>query len=86
MVIRFRLPLAFAATALLSVVTLSAGEFQLGKKADQDVTAPVAMDVINPAATEALKEKESQRVPAVLSQRAKRSSGCLPLHVRANAQ
>ena len=57
--------LPLAVTALLSAATLSAKEFQLGERADHDVLAPVAMDVINPAATEALKEKESQRVPAI---------------------
>ena len=40
-------------------------EYRLGDKLTEDITTPVPLMVVDPAATEALKEKEALRVPAI---------------------
>ena len=40
-------------------------EYRLGDKLTEDITTPVPLMVVDPAATEALKEKESQRIPVI---------------------
>ena len=40
-------------------------EYRLGDKLAEDIATPVPLMVVDPAATEALKEKESQRIPVI---------------------
>ena len=57
------------AVALLPLFTLSAKEladYQLGDKAEEDIVATTKLSVIDPEGTEALKQKEAQRVPVVI--------------------
>jgi membrane-associated HD superfamily phosphohydrolase len=63
---RFALILA---VALLPISNLSAREladYQLGDKAEEDIVATSKLSVVDPEGTEAMKEKESMRVPAIV--------------------
>lgn len=40
-------------------------EYRLGDKLAEDIVTPVPLMVVDPSATEALKEKESQRIPVI---------------------
>ena len=68
----FRLPLFLgAACLLLAPGAFAAGEtYKLGDVATQEVVTPVAFTVINPEATETLREKEGLKIPAVVRFRA----------------
>ncbi|MBC8094368.1 MAG: hypothetical protein H7Y43_01020 [Akkermansiaceae bacterium] len=54
-----------ALTGFVFVSPLAAREYKLGEKADQTITTPIPLVVIDTAATEALKENESKRIPAI---------------------
>jgi hypothetical protein len=57
------------AVALLPILNLSATEladYQLGDKAEEDIVATEKLSVVDPEGTEAMKEKEALRVPAVV--------------------
>jgi membrane-associated HD superfamily phosphohydrolase len=60
---------SLVAVALLPILNLSAkdlGDYQLGDKAEEDIVATSKISVVDPEGTEALKEKEAQRVPVVV--------------------
>ena len=40
-------------------------EYRIGDQVTENIVTPVALMVVDPAATDALKEKESQRIPVV---------------------
>ena len=56
-------------SVLLSTLALPAAtnnlNYKIGDKAEEDIVAPVRLVVIDPEATDALKERESQRVPVI---------------------
>lgn len=64
----------FLLTAILSLLLLSAfhlpakdlTDYQIGDKAEEDILATAKLTVIDPDATEAMKQKEAQRVPVVI--------------------
>lgn len=65
MVNHISLRLAWALIAAASVSSLAAREYKLGDKAEENITTPAELVVVDTAATEALKEKESQRIPVI---------------------
>lgn len=62
-----RLACLFVATLLVlnSLPASGALEYQLGDEAQEDIVTPVSLAVLDSEATEALKQKESRRVPVV---------------------
>lgn len=50
---------------LLSAVAKDVAEYRVGDQVAENITTPVALMVVDSVATEALKEKESQRIPVV---------------------
>lgn len=65
---RSRFALIFA-VALLPILNLSAKEladYQLGDKAEEDIVATSKLSFVDPDATEALRDKEIQRVPVTV--------------------
>ena len=60
-----RFALIFA-VALLPILNLSAKEladYQLGDKAEEDIVTPSKLTIVDPEGTEAMEQKEAQRVP-----------------------
>lgn len=64
--IRFALVAGFALCLAPSIVAKEPGEYRLDDTLLEDIIAPVALTVVNPDATEALKLKESVRVPIIV--------------------
>ncbi len=63
--LRFVTALAVA----LPVLSLSAkdlGDYQVGDKAEEDIVATTRLSVVDPEGTQAMKEKEALRVPAIV--------------------
>lgn len=60
LVLAAALPLVFHAGAK------EIADYQLGDRAEQDIVATSALSVVDPAGTEALKEKEAMHVPAIV--------------------
>jgi membrane-associated HD superfamily phosphohydrolase len=59
----------FLAVALLPIFNLPARDFtdyQLGDKAEEDIVATTKLSVVDPEGTQAMKEKEAMRVPAIV--------------------
>jgi hypothetical protein len=50
---------------VLSAAAKDVAEYRLGDPVTEDIITPVALMVVDPAATEALKQKEAQRIPVV---------------------
>ena len=50
---------------LLSAAAKDLAEYRVGDKLVEDIATPVPLMVVDPAATEALKDKESQRIPVI---------------------
>src|SRR5579859_6570973 len=56
------------ALTLATVSSLSARDlvaYNVGDSADQSITTPVALDVVNPTATTALRAAEALKIPAI---------------------
>ncbi|HYG25065.1 MAG TPA: hypothetical protein VEH04_20045 [Verrucomicrobiae bacterium] len=54
-----------AAVALLTLSSSALPVYQIGQKADQEIKTPVPLVVVDLEATEALKQREAQRVPVI---------------------
>ncbi len=59
------LPAALLLTTLLSTSAKELPDYRIGDRIDADVVTPLPLMVVDPAATEALKEKEAQRIPVL---------------------
>lgn len=58
----------FVCSQLISTaVAKDMAEYRVGDKVVENIITPVPLMVVDPAATEALKEKESQRIPVIFS-------------------
>lgn len=64
--VRFLLVLAAALPPVFSMSARQAADYQLGDKAEEDIVATSAISAVDPAGTEALREKEAMRVPAMV--------------------
>jgi hypothetical protein len=53
------------AISLLPAAAKELADYRVGDKMEDDIVTPVALMVVDPAATEALKEKETQRIAVV---------------------
>ncbi|HLP76432.1 MAG TPA: hypothetical protein VK327_05875 [Candidatus Paceibacterota bacterium] len=60
-----RLLLALTLILSGSASPVAARDYRLGETAEEDIGTPVALDVINTDATDALRERESRRVPVI---------------------
>ena len=61
--------LLLAAVALLPTLNLSAknlADYQIGDKAEEDIVATAPVSVVDPEATEAMKQKEAFHVLAIV--------------------
>lgn len=59
------LPVTLFLTTLLAAPAKELTEYRIGDRIDNDIVTPLPLMVVDPAATEALKEKEIQRIPVV---------------------
>ena len=59
------LPATLLLTTLLSASAKELPDYRIGDRIDADVVTPLPLMVVDPAATEALKEKEAQRIPVL---------------------
>lgn len=62
---RLRWPLALVLTALLSASAKELTEYRIGDRVETDIITPLPLMVVDPAETDALKDKEAQRIPVV---------------------
>lgn len=62
---RLRWPLALVLTALLSASAKELTEYRIGDRVEADIITPLPLMVVDPAETDALKDKEAQRIPVV---------------------
>jgi len=51
---------------VLSVSAKELGEYQIGDRAEEDIVTPTRLSVVDPEGTQAMKEKEALRVPAIV--------------------
>jgi hypothetical protein len=58
--------IAAAGLAIASADAREPGDYQVGDRAETDIVTPIQLTVVNAESTEALKQKEAQRVPVVL--------------------
>lgn len=61
----FRFPLALLLATLFPAAAKELAEYRVGDRVETDIITPLPLMVVDPAATEALKEKESQCIPVV---------------------
>ncbi len=59
------LPAALLLTTLLAAAAKELTDYRIGDRIEADVVTPLPLMVVDPAATEALKEKEAQRIPVL---------------------
>ena len=59
------LPAALLLTTLLASSAKELTDYRIGDRIEADVVTPLPLMVVDPAATEALKEKEAQRIPVL---------------------
>ena len=59
------LPAALLLTTLLSASAKELTDYRIGDRVETDVVTPLPLMVADPAATEALQEKEAQRIPVL---------------------
>jgi hypothetical protein len=59
------LPATLLLTTLLSASAKELTDYRIGDRIDADLVTPLPLMVVDPAATEALKEKEAQRIPVL---------------------
>ena len=64
--LRFLLVLAAVLPSVFHLRAKEIDDYQLGDTAEQDIVATTALSVVDPEGTEALKQKEAMRVPAVV--------------------
>jgi len=64
--LRFCFLFAFALLPVLHLPAKPLADYQLGDKAEEDIVATTRLTVVDPDGTEALKQKEAQRVPVVI--------------------
>lgn len=62
---RLTWPSALLLTALLSASAKELTEYRIGDRVETDVITPLPLMVVDPAETDALKDKEAQRIPVV---------------------
>jgi hypothetical protein len=63
--LRYPLATFFTLSFLLAAPAKELAEYRIGDQVTEDIVTPVALMVVDPAATDALKEKEAQRLPVV---------------------
>ena len=59
------LPATLFLAILLPVAAKEITEYRIGDRVDADIITPLPLMVVDPAETDALKEKEAQRIPVV---------------------
>jgi hypothetical protein len=63
---RFALILAVALLPILNISAKELADYQLGDKAEENIVATSKLSFVDPEATEAMREKEAQRVPVII--------------------